>query len=52
MSCQTKSLNKRDIVKCLIFENIPSRSELDFSNKDHDNKDKDPDFNLYSDNND
>jgi len=52
MSRQTRSLNKRDIAKCLIFENIPSASELDFSNEDHDDTDKDPDFNLYSDSDD
>jgi len=48
MSRQTRSLNKRDIAKCLIFEDIPSGSELDFFNEDHDDIDKDPDFNLYS----
>jgi len=48
----TRSLSKREIEKCLIFDNIPSGSDLESYNENHDDFDKDPDFNLYSDNDD
>jgi len=35
-------LNQRDIAKCLMLEDIPSESELDFSDEYHDDIDKDP----------
>lgn len=46
----TRSLSKKEIEKCLIVEDIPSGSDLETSDEDHDDFDKDPDFNLYSDN--
>jgi len=46
----TRSLSKREIEKCLIVEDIPSGSDLETSNENHDDLDKDPDFNLHSDN--
>jgi hypothetical protein len=48
----TRSLSKKEIEKCLIFDDIPSGSDLKSSDEDHDDFDKDPDFNLYSDNDD
>ncbi|VVC29030.1 Hypothetical protein CINCED_3A012192 [Cinara cedri] len=46
----TISLSKREIKKCLIFENIPSGSDLETSDEDHDDFGKNLDFNLCSDN--
>jgi len=46
----TRSLSKREIEKCLIVEDIPSGSDLETSDEDLDDLDKDPDFNLHSDN--
>lgn len=48
----TRSLSKKEIEKCLIFDDIPSGSDLESSDEDHDDYDKDTDFNLYSDNDD
>jgi len=48
----TRSLSKREIEKCLIVEDVPSGSDLETSDEDHADFDKDPDFNLYSDNDD
>lgn len=46
----TRSLSKREIEKCLVIEDIPSGSDLETSDDDHDDLEKDPDFNLHSDN--
>ncbi|KAE9522897.1 hypothetical protein AGLY_016708 [Aphis glycines] len=48
----TRRLSKKEIEKCLTFDDIPSGSDLESSDEDHDDYDKDPDFNLYSDNDD
>lgn len=48
----TRSLSKKEIEKCLTFDDIPSESDLESSDEDHYDFDKDPDFNLYSDNDD
>ncbi|VVC25475.1 Hypothetical protein CINCED_3A015182 [Cinara cedri] len=46
----TRSLSKRVIEKCLIVEDISLGSDLETFDKDHVDFDKDPDFNLYFDN--
>lgn len=48
----TRSLSKREIENFLIVEDIPPGSDLVTSDEDHDDFDKYPDFNLYSDNDD
>jgi len=48
---RTRSSSKKEIERFLIVEDIPSGSDLETSDEDHDDFDKDPDLNyLYSDN--